>query len=350
MQGYNGSQFWDTAFAVHAIIESGSAAQHADSLERANDFIAKNQVSADIDQHERYFRDRTAGAFPFSTVEQSWTVSDCTAKGITAALLLRDRVRQPLSPARIEAAVDVLLRDQNDDGGWSEYEKARAGTWVEALNAAEVFGNIMIAYSYVETTSACLQALAACRRTFPKRRVTEIDHAMRHGFQYLLRAQRADGGWIGCWGVCFTYGTWFGVEGLFAAGAAATSTPVQRAMTFLLERQNADGGWGESYRSCVEKTYVAHPDGSQVVHTAWALLGLSAIRERTTDPELRYTLEIATKRAAAFLASRQLANGDWPNEGITGVFNKTCMIHYDNYRRVMPVWALGRHLSIRLGE
>jgi squalene/oxidosqualene cyclase-like protein len=345
MQGYNGSQFWDTAFAVHALVESGQHPSHRDALERAQRFIDANQVRADLDRHARYFRDSTAGAFPFSTAEQSWTVSDCTAKGITAALLLHDVVERPLGEERLGAAVDVLLRDQNDDGGWSEYERARAGRWVEHLNAAEVFGNIMTAYSYVETTSACVQALAAFSRRYPASRRSPVASAIRRGADYLLREQRPDGSFYGSWGVCFTYGTWFGVEGLLASGQSARSDAVQRAVVFLLERQSADGGWGESYRSCVERRWVAHPDGSQVVHTAWALLALTAVHERAPSEALAERIRKATQ----LLVARQLSSGDWPNEGITGVFNKTCMIHYDNYRRVMPVWALGRAVETLRG-
>jgi squalene cyclase len=34
---------------------------------------------------------------------------------------------------------------------------------------------------------------------------------------------------------------------------------------------------------------------------------------------------------------------DWPQEGITGVFNRACGITYTAYRNVFPIWALGRY-------
>ena len=40
--------------------------------------------------------------------------------------------------------------------------------------------------------------------------------------------------------------------------------------------------------------------------------------------------------------SRQLANGDFPQEMISGVFNKSCAISYTSYRNVFPIWTLGR--------
>lgn len=42
------------------------------------------------------------------------------------------------------------------------------------------------------------------------------------------------------------------------------------------------------------------------------------------------------------LSTVQLPSGDWAQEGITGIFNRSCGITYTAYRNVFPVWALGR--------
>lgn len=39
--------------------------------------------------------------------------------------------------------------------------------------------------------------------------------------------------------------------------------------------------------------------------------------------------------------SRQQPNGEWLAETIEGVFNKSCMITYPNYKFVWPIKALG---------
>jgi len=44
-----------------------------------------------------------------------------------------------------------------------------------------------------------------------------------------------------------------------------------------------------------------------------------------------------------FLISRQLVNGDWRQESVSGVFNRSCGIAYSNYRNIFPLWALGRY-------
>jgi hypothetical protein len=58
----------------------------------------------------------------------------------------------------------------------------------------------------------------------------------------------------GNWGVCFTYGTWFALRGLAAAGKNSNNCPAMRkAADFLLRAQRDNGGWGESYLSCPNK-------------------------------------------------------------------------------------------------
>ena len=50
-------------------------------------------------------------------------------------------------------------------------------------------------------------------------------------------------------------------------------------------------------------------------------------------------------KGISLLRERQLDNGVWPQEGISGVFNKTCMITYSAYRNVFPIWALERYVG-----
>lgn len=42
------------------------------------------------------------------------------------------------------------------------------------------------------------------------------------------------------------------------------------------------------------------------------------------------------------LRKRQLPSGDWAQEGISGVFNRSTGITYSAYRNVYPIWALGK--------
>jgi len=199
----------------------------------------------------------------------------------------------------------------------------------------------MIDYSYVECSASAMEALTLFGRQFPEHRSAEIAGAVQKGARFIEAMQRDDGSWYGCWGSCFTYGCWFGVEGLLVAGRSpATCGPIRRCVRFLLSRQNEDGGWGEDFASCFDRAYAAGAElygcggsASTVVQTSWALLALMA-----GDCEDRE----AVKRGIDLLRRRQLASGDWAQENVAGVFNRSVGITYTSFRNVFPLWALGR--------
>lgn len=337
MNGYNSSELWDTAFAVQAIVATGETGRMRPTLARAHRFISDQQVLENTQEPERYYRHPSKGGWPFSTREHGWPISDCTAEGLKAALVLSHLGPGDLTlpPGRLADAVELLLSLQNTNGGWATYELQRGPAWLEMLNPSDVFGDIMVDYSYVECTSACVQALAAYLSATPalgSARLQAIRSAISRGRDFIFRLQGEDGGWEGSWGVCFSYGTWFGTWGLRAAGVEVEHPAFRRAAAFLRSHQQADGGWGETIESCRQRRWV-DAESSQAVMTSWALLALHASGEGRSA---------AARRGVAFLKSRQQADGRWPAEHIAGVFNKTCAIHYDAYLRIFPVWALAR--------
>jgi lanosterol synthase len=157
-----------------------------------------------------------------------------------------------------------------------------------------------------------------------------VDRAIDQGVRFLRDTQREDGSWEGSWGVCFSYGTWFGVQGLVAAGVGPEDPALRRAAHFLKAKQRPDGSWSETAESCRKREWV-EGKGGHAVNTSWALLALAAAGAKNTD---------AVKRGFAWLRARQGSDGRWPSEPIAGVFNRTCAIHYDAYLRIFPLWAL----------
>ncbi len=330
LNGYNSTALWDTAFAVQAIMATPFAAEHHGSLTRAHGYIRDNQVVDDPPDRVRYYRHASRGGWPFSDRLHGWPITDCTAEGFKSAVALEAIGIEPLDESLLQDTVRLLLSFQNRDGGWATYEKQRAGAWLEWLNPSQIFGGIMADYSYVECTSACIQALVQAKRRFPMRFDRSIDRAVRRGVKFIKSRQRPAGGWEGSWAVCFTYGTWFGVSGLVAAGVPASDPCLRRASGFLIQRQNRDGGWGEHHSSCTRGRYV-RDEQSRVVQTSWALLALGRAGLGGIE---------SARRAGRFLIRSQQADGDWPAEPLVGVFNKTALINYDNYRRYFPIWAL----------
>ena len=106
-----------------------------------------------------------------------------------------------ISDQRLFDAVNVILTLHNNDGGWATYEQNRGSRWYEMMNPSEVFGDIMIDYSYVECTSACITALHKFAKSYPKHRSADILNAIAAGKRFLTSIQRPDGSWYGSWGV-----------------------------------------------------------------------------------------------------------------------------------------------------
>jgi lanosterol synthase len=143
---------------------------------------------------------------------------------------------------------------------------------------------------------------------------------MRRAVGYLHRAQTPEGGWVGSWGICFTYAAQFALESLALVGETyETSEYSKKGCEFLISRQRPDGGWGESYKvcqnsafgpfgfgsgvdgvwisqSCEVSQWIEHAD-TQVVQTCWATMGLMYAQYPHPEP---------IERAVRLVMSRQL--------------------------------------------
>lgn len=334
MNGYNGSQLWDAAFAAQALLEGNATNVIPEAMQKVLGFIDVSQVREEVREHKKYFRHDSVGGWPFSTAEHGWPITDCTAEGLSSVLAFFEKGMglDKITFARLAQSVDLILSFQNSNGGWASYELQRSGKWIEFMNPAEVFGDIMVDYPYTECSSACIRALCEFRQHYPEYRRREIDEAVSKGISFIKQKQLPDGSWRGSWAVCFTYATWFGLTALAVAGEG-DSEAARQGCAFLLSKQKADGSWGEAFESCVKREYIEHHEG-QSVNTAWALLGLMACNYPARDQ---------IEKGIRFLAALQSENGDWPQQSVSGVFNFSCAITYTAYRNVFPLWALARY-------
>jgi cycloartenol synthase len=118
MQGYNGSQLWDTSFAVQAVIDADLTAFGADCLRKAHAYIEAAQVVQEADAPlDRHYRHISKGAWPFSSRDHGWPISDCSSEGLKAAVALAlldaASVGPGIAPERLHDAVTVILSYQN---------------------------------------------------------------------------------------------------------------------------------------------------------------------------------------------------------------------------------------------
>ncbi|KAI9647675.1 hypothetical protein NHQ30_004060 [Ciborinia camelliae] len=337
MNGTNGVQCWDTAFLIQAVMDAGLAEDQRwrPMLTKALEFLEDQQIRENVEDQDICYRQQRKGAWGFSNKDQGYAVSDCISEALKAVILLQRTPGYPtlLEDQRIFDAIDTLLTYQNKSGGCASYEPTRGSERLEMLNAAEVFGRIMIEYDYPECTTAVVTALSLFTKHYPDYRASEIKAFKGRAIEYIRRAQYDDGSWYGSWGICFTYAGMFALESLASIGETyENSEHVKKGCDFFISKQRSDGGWSESYKSCEQAEYIEHPSGSQVVQTAWACIALL---------EANYPDRIPIEKGLKLIMSRQQANGEWLQEAIEGVFNKSCMISYPNYKFIFPMKALG---------
>ncbi|EPS39819.1 hypothetical protein H072_6275 [Dactylellina haptotyla CBS 200.50] len=339
MNGTNGVQVWDTSFAIQSVVDAGFSTQPKwkKMIQGAHNFLEDQQIAEDISNaKQNCYRQQRKGAWAFSTRDQGYTVSDCTAEALKAVIQIQaiPGFKQLVSIERMRDAVDVMLSLRNPSGGFASYECIRGPKQLEWFNAAEVFGRIMIEYAYPECTTAVVTALVYFQKVDAEYRAEEIKKTIRNAVNWIISAQRKDGSWEGSWGICFSYAMMFALESLHLVGENyQNSERVRRACAFLVDKQMEDGGWGESYMSCVTGKWVDH-EKSQVVNTSWCLIALLNAGYEGKD---------VLKRGIELLKQRQQKNGEWKQEGIEGVFNKSCMITYPNYKFFFPIKALGMY-------
>jgi len=332
------SNAWDTSLAMQALLEVPSPdAETREAARRAYRFLRETQLTEQLPDTRNEYRDPVAGGWCFSNGEHRWPVSDCTAEALLALLkveqlpgLLPPSERMP--PERLRQAVEFILFRQNQDGGFSTYERCRGPAWLEKLNPAEMFAGCMVDHSYVECTSSCVRALARYRAAHPGPLDRPVSAGIERGVRFLRKRQRADGSWAGSWGINFTYATFFAVEGLLAGGVPPSDLALQSAAEWLVHHQREDGGWGEHYSSCLLKSYREHAE-SQVEMTSWAVLALQRLWGPDSEP---------VRRGVAWLRAQQQSDGSWAGGAVNGSFFGTAMLDYLMYRIYFPLWVLAR--------
>lgn len=91
MCGTNGSQTWDAGFIGQMLYETGLAKlpENRESTTKLLAWLDDTQHQEDTPWVEEAHRHPSKGAWPFSTKEQHYTVSDCTSEALKAVIYLQ---------------------------------------------------------------------------------------------------------------------------------------------------------------------------------------------------------------------------------------------------------------------
>ena len=339
--GTDGTAVWDTSFSVQAICGYWGELQTEDIrvLTKALEFLDNSQIRQNPLGLEHVYRHPTKGAWPFSTHDQGYAVSDTTAEALTAVLQIQkiDSIPIRISVDRLYQAVDALLGLESRGGGFAAYEQVRGPAFLELFNITDMYDSCMVESLYPECTGSVMIALTEFAAQYPGYRAADIQQCLARSVSYLLSSQYPDGGWIGSWGVCFTYATMFSLKGLACAGLFEKNCiAVKKACAFLLRHQNTDGGWGESLYSSRVRQYVSEPKGSQIPNTAYCVIGLIAAQ---------CSNDVAIKEGVRFIMQAQLPMGDWAAGTLEGIYTPPCGYRYPLYKFHFTLAALSQYVG-----
>ena len=311
------SPVWDTALSVFALGEAGALSPA--ELTRAADWLLTKEVRRKGDWSVKR-PNLEPGGWAFEFANEYYPDIDDTAQVLLAFLHAKasDAEKQARATRR---AIHWIIGMQGSDGGWAAFDVDNNWQILNKIPFAD--HNAMLDPGCPDITGRVLEALA-------RHGLGQYDPAIQGGVRFLLGSQQQDGSWYGRWGVNYIYGTFLALRGLRASKAAAAGPAVQQAAQWIRSVQNADGGWGESCASYDLDRFVAA--ASTASQSAWALLGLHAAGD---------TSSAAVKRGLDWLVERQLPNGDWAEESMTGTgFPRTFYLQYHLYRHYFPVLAL----------
>jgi squalene-hopene/tetraprenyl-beta-curcumene cyclase len=316
------SPVWDTAYAMHALLESGLDGQDP-SLVKAGKWLLDKEVREAGDWQIGNPHVKPGGWY-FEYNNEFYPDMDDTFEVLTTLgrITFSEPETDKHKDAAVKRAIDWVAGMQNADGGWGAFDRGCDKEFLTQIPFAD--HNAMIDPSTSDITARGIEALVSLGfgRNHP---------VVTRALQFLKKEQETDGTWFGRWGVNYIYGTWLALCALKAAGEDMEQTSVLRAAKWLRNVQNLDGGWGESPKSYEDREQKGKGP-STASQTAWALMGLMAIGDYDS---------LSVQRGIAYLLQTQREDGSWYEEHWTGTgFPCVFYLHYHYYAIYFPLMAL----------
>ncbi|QSO48843.1 prenyltransferase/squalene oxidase repeat-containing protein [Alicyclobacillus mengziensis] len=325
------STVWDTSLSMQALQTAGLSIFHPAMQHAASYLISKQQTRLSDWQYNT--PGTVPGGWGFSSDNTLYPDVDDTLSALKA---LYPYKRQGWWRSEWERGANWLLAMQNDDGGWSPFDRNCNKPYLP-LFAPDDLKDTVLDPSTPDITARVLDALG-CTGILKSTRhrpltvtYAKISNKAERAKAWLLSQQHPNGSWFGRWGITYIYGTTAAIQGLRWAGVSRGHTALQRAVSWLTEIQRGDGGFGESCQSDEQKTYVPLRT-STASQTAWALMGMCSATRELTPP---------IRKAVGYLLDTACEDGGWQEvyptgSGVTG----QVYLRYHSYPVVWPLMAL----------
>ena len=320
------SPIWDTALALHAMLESGADSAR---LGKACDWLVSKQILDVKGDWIDGCPDVRPGGWAFQYANDYYPDVDDTAVVVMAL----DRFDRQKYRQAIDRGAEWVLGLQSKNGGWGAFDANNEYYYLNHIPFAD--HGALLDPPTADVSARCLGMLAQLGYT--------KDHPqIAAAIDYLRGDQEPEGCWFGRWGTNYIYGTWSVLCALNAIGLDSADPMMRRAVEWLVSKQRTDGGWGEDGASY----WADQPKGTCAVstpaQTAWALLGLMAAGA-VDHP--------AVERGIRHLTDTQKADGTWDESYYTAVgFPRVFYLRYHGYRAFFPVWALARYRNLKQGN
>lgn len=315
------STVWDTSLLLYSLQEAGVPSQDP-MIQRGLSYLKKRQHSNKADWSWNN-PNTPPGGWGFSDVNTINPDNDDTSAVLRA---MAPTVAMGHNQKEWQRGVTWLVSMQNNDGGWSAFEKNTNARWFRYLpyrDGITVWGDP----STADITGRVLHFLGSVMGL-------KHDHpTCQKAVKWLVNHQKPDGSWFGRWGICYLYGTWAALTGLASVGVKADFSIVNRALRWIESIQNSDGGWGESCKSDQTGRYVPL-FASTPSQTAWALDALISFSPLPTP---------VIKSGISCLI-RLLQESNWTHSYPTGAgWSGQFYMNYYSYGYIWPLLTLGHY-------
>lgn len=321
------SPVWDTALALHAMMEAGIDGDDPVVADGC-DWLRQRQI---LEVHGDYVSKR-ADVRPGGWAFQYWNDFYPDVDDTAVVVMALNRANEHAHRQAIARGAEWTLAMQSRSGGWGAFDAENEYFFLQHIPFAD--HGALLDPPTADVTARCLGMLAQLGfdREHP---------AVASAIAYLRGEQEEDGSWFGRWGTNYVYGTWSVLSALNAVGEDPSAPYIRKAVDWLKSRQREDGGWGEDCASYWSERR-SEVKASTPSQTAWATLGLMAAGEVDSD---------VVARGIDYLLKAPREGGQWQETYYNAVgFPKVFYLRYHGYSAYFPLWALARYRNLTEGN